>query len=278
MTRRLFPCGLLAVLACAPGQESAPTTERMAAVFDGSGGSWVDLTHAFSTTTVYWPSDTIGFVHEELANGPTPGGFFYSSYRYAGAEHGGTHLDAPSHFAEGRHTAESIPLSRLIAPAVVVDVSDRATADYLISVADLTGWEATHGQIDTGTILLVRTGWDARYADRTAYLGTPLTGPQAVPALHFPGLSAEAAQWLVDHRSIAAFGLDTPSVDYGQSTDFRAHVILYGANIPGFENVANLGELPATGSFVVALPMKIEGGSGGPLRIVAFVPAANTIN
>jgi kynurenine formamidase len=87
-------------------------------------------------------------------------------------------------------------------------------------------------------------------------------------------LSGSAAQWLVDHRQIAAFGLDTPSVDYGQSTNFAAHVILYGANIPGFENVAGLGQLPATGSYVVALPMKIEGGSGGPLRIVAFLPAA----
>lgn len=274
MRRRLYPSALLAVLACGPGQESAAPTERMAAVFDGSGGNWVDLTHAFSVNTVYWPTDTIGFVHEELANGPTPGGFFYSSYRYSAAEHGGTHLDAPSHFAEGRNTAEAIPLSRLIAPAAVVDVSDRATADYLISVADLTSWEAAHGRIDTGTILLVRTGWDSRYSDRTAYLGTALTGPEAVPALHFPGLSAEAAQWLVDNRSIAAFGLDTPSVDYGQSTDFRAHVILYAANIPGFENVANLGQLPATGSYVVALPMKIENGSGGPLRIVAFVPTS----
>ena len=272
MTRHGFPCVLLAVLACGSEQAPRAPAERMAAVFDGSGGNWVDLTHAFSTSTVYWPTDTLGFVHDELANGPTPGGYWYSSYRYAAAEHGGTHLDAPSHFAEGRTTAEAIPLSRLIAPAAVVDVSERATPDYLITVADLTDWEAAHGRIDTGTILLVRTGWDARYTDRTAYLGTDLTGPDAVPALHFPGLSAEAAQWLVDNRSIAAFGLDTPSVDYGQSTDFRAHVILYGANIPGFENVANLGQLPATGSYVVALPMKIANGSGGPLRIVAFVP------
>jgi len=90
--------------------------------------------------------------------------------------------------------------------------------------------------------------------------------------LHFPGVSAEAAQWLADNRTIAALGIDTPSIDYGQSADFRAHVILYTKNIPGFENVANLAALPPVGGFVVALPMKIEGGSGGPLRIVAYVP------
>ncbi|MFW6083816.1 MAG: cyclase family protein [Gemmatimonadota bacterium] len=244
----------------------------VAAVFDGSAGEWIDLTHAFDESTVYWPTDTVGFVHEELAYGPTEGGWFYASYRFEGAEHGGTHLDAPVHFAEGRRTADEIPLSSLIGPAVVVDVSERAHEDYQVSVADLEGWEAEHGAIPDGTIVLLRTGWGARYDDRAAYLGTDLTGPDAVPELHFPGLGPAAARWLVDNRRIAALGLDTPSIDYGQSTDFRSHVILYEANIPGFENVANLGRLPDAGAFVVALPMKIEDGSGGPLRIVAFVP------
>ena len=255
-----------------PDADDDGTASAIASVFDGSGGRWVDLTHAFSDSSVYWPTDTVGFEHEELAYGPTEGGWFYSSYRYGGAEHGGTHLDAPIHFAEGREASDQIPLSKLIGPASVVDVSDRATADYLVSIGDLTAWESAHGQIPDGAILLVRTGWDDRYADRTAYLGTDLIGPQAVPQLHFPGLAPEAAQWLVDNRSIAAFGLDTPSIDYGQSPDFRVHVILLAENIPGFENVANLAALPPTGAFVVALPMKIEGGSGGPLRIVAFVP------
>lgn len=266
---------LVALLAvgCQPASDS-PTSGAadVAAVFDGTAGSWIDLTHAFSEASIYWPTDTLGFVHEELAYGRTDGGWFYAAYRYAGAEHGGTHLDAPLHFAEGRHASDEIPLSRLIGPAAVVDVSDRAHPDYLVSIEDLTQWEAEHGPIPDGAILLVRTGWDVRYGDRTAYLGTALTGPEAVPELHFPGLAPDAAQWLVDNRTIDAFGLDTPSVDYGQSSDFRAHVILYSENIPGFENVANLAQLPPMGSFVVALPMKIEGGSGGPLRIAAFVP------
>jgi kynurenine formamidase len=155
-----------------------------------------------------------------------------------------------------------------------VDVSDRADPDYLVSIEDLTAWEDEHGELPNGGVLLLRTGWGARWDDRTAYLGTSLTGSDAVAELHFPGLSAEAAGWLVANRGIVAVGIDTPSIDRGQSSDFRAHVILYAENISGFENVANLELLPETGSYVVALPMKIEGGSGGPLRIVAFMPSS----
>ncbi|MBW3553192.1 MAG: cyclase family protein [Gemmatimonadetes bacterium] len=272
MTRAAPTLVVLALAACTTEPADSNSAATIAAVFDGSAGTWVDLTHAFSEESVYWPTDTVGFVHDELAYGRAEGGWFYSSYRYGGAEHGGTHLDAPIHFAEGRQASDEIPLGSLIGPAVVVDVSDHADPDYQLSVEDLTAWEAEHGPIPAGAILLLRTGWGERYGDRTAYLGTDLTGPEAVPELHFPGLGPQAAQWLVGEREIAAFGLDTPSVDHGQSVDFRSHVILYSENIPGFENVANLGELPATGSYVVALPMKIEGGSGGPLRIVAFVP------
>ncbi|MGE0158806.1 MAG: cyclase family protein [Gemmatimonadales bacterium] len=246
-----------------------------AAVFDGTAGRWIDLTHAFSASTIYWPTDTAGFRLQELAYGPTPGGWFYASYAFSSAEHGGTHLDAPVHFAEGRLTTDQIPLSGLIGPAAVVDVSDRADRDYLVSVEDLTSWEAEHGELPNGGILLLRTGWGALWESRTAYLGTPRVGPKAVADLHFPGLSEEAAAWLAASRGVVAVGIDTPSIDRGQSADFRAHVILYAENISGFENVANLDLLPATGSFVVALPMKIEGGSGGPLRIVAFVPSTS---
>jgi len=147
-----------------------------------------------------------------------------------------------------------------------------ADPDYLLSVDDLTAWEAEHGPIADGTALLIRTGWSSRWSDRTAYLGTDLTGPEAVPELHFPGIGTDAAQWLVDNRNIAAIGIDTPSIDYGQSSDYRSHVILYSDNIVGFENLTNLDRLPATGAGIVALPMKIEGGSGGPLRIVGWVP------
>lgn len=267
----LFAPAILSILTTSACQLAEPDYTSL---FDGSGGRWVDLTHPYSESTIYWPTDTIGFVLDEQSYGITDGGWFYASYEFRSAEHGGTHLDAPIHFAEGRLTVDEIPLSGLIGPAAVVDVSDRAHPDYLVSVEDLTGWEAENGEVPEGGILLLRTGWSSRWNDRTEYLGTDLTGEEAVAELHFPGLDPDAAQWLVDNRGVVAVGIDTPSLDYGRSADFRTHVTLLSENLSGFENVMNLELLPPTGSFVVALPMKIEGGSGGPLRIVAFVPAA----
>ena len=270
--RRLAGVPLAACLLVGGCRPAAGPPENPLAAFDGSGGRWVDLSHSFGPTTIYWPTDTAGFQHTELAYGVTEAGWFYSSYAFASAEHGGTHLDAPSHFAEGRRTADQVPLSSLIAPASVVDVSAKATPDYQLSVADLQAWETAHGRIADGSMLLVRTGWSERWSDRTAYLGTSATGPAAVAELHFPGIGPDAAQWLVENRAVVAVGIDTPSIDYGQSSNFESHVILYAQNVAGFENVAKLGELPATGAAVVALPMKIENGSGGPLRIVAYLP------
>jgi len=266
------------------GEATPDATSEVAAAaalvsaFTGASGEWVDLTYSFSESTTYWPTAD-GFQLDTVAFGTVDAGYFYSAFNFSSAEHGGTHLDAPVHFAEGHLAADEIPLDRLIGPAVVVDVQDRvrptsanADADYLVTAEDLQTWEAVHGRLPDGAILLLRTGWGSRYGDPTAYLGTELTGPDAVPELHFPGLDPDAARWLVGERAIAAFGIDTPSIDYGQSALFETHQVIYGADIPGFENVANLETLPPTGSFVVALPMKIEGGSGAPLRIVAFVP------
>lgn len=263
--------------ACAPeagtgeGQVETAATARTA--LTSGAGSWIDLTWPFSSETIYWPTAR-GFEHDTVSFGITEKGYFYSAFDFAAAEHGGTHLDAPVHFAQGRPSTDEIPLDRLIGPAFVVDVSSTAGADYLVSVSDLEAFETAHGALPAGAILLLRTGWGARYGDRLAYLGTELTGEDGVAALHFPGLDPEAARWLVENRNVAAVGIDTPSIDYGQSTTFDTHVILYSAEIPGFENVAHLEQLPATGSYVVALPMKIEGGSGAPLRIVAWVPGS----
>ena len=267
-------CAIVATGCLRDAPDGSSRGADYSAIFDGSAGEWVDLSHAFGPSTIYWPTDTAGFQHTELAFGNTDAGYFYASYSFASAEHGGTHLDAPMHFAEGRYAAHEIPLSSLITKASVVDVSAASAADpdYLVTVADLTAWEAEHGELASGTALLIRTGWSERWSDRTAYLGTDLTGPDAVPELHFPGIGTEAAQWLVENRAIAAIGIDTPSIDYGQSADFETHVILYSENIVGFENLTNLDWLPATGAGIVALPMKIEGGSGGPLRVVGWVP------
>jgi kynurenine formamidase len=235
----------------------------------------VDLTHAFGEDTVYWPTDTEGFVLEEVFAGETEAGYHYEAYRFRSAEHGGTHLDAPVHFAAGAWAADEIPVERLVGPGAVVDVRQAAAADrdYLVSVDDLRRWEAEHGRLPDGAILLLHTGTGAAWPDRAAVLGTERTGPEAVPHLHFPGLDPAAARWLVEERAIDAVGIDTPSIDRGQSKLFESHRALFAANVPALENVAHLDRLPAAGFTVVALPMKIRGGSGGPLRVVALLPA-----
>jgi kynurenine formamidase len=235
--------------------------------------AWLDLTYPFNDSTIYWPTAE-GFALETVAAGMTEGGYYYAANNFSAAEHGGTHLDAPVHFAENGTAADEISLSRLIGPAVVVDVAGKVSdnPDYLVSVADFAAFEASFAEIPEGAIVLLRTGWGEHWPNRERYLGTGMTGADAVPQLHFPGLDPAAARWLVAERAIDAIGIDTPSIDRGQSANFESHQILYEANIPGFENVANLETMPETGGYLIALPMKIEGGSGGPLRIVGVVP------
>ncbi|MFM7193803.1 MAG: cyclase family protein [Bacteroidota bacterium] len=237
--------------------------------------NWIDLTHSFDSSTLFWPNNPEGFTHPEQFAGKTPLGYYYSSYTYSAPEHGGTHLDAPIHFAEGRLTSDELPLDRLTGAAVVIDVSDTALVnrDYQVSVAALEKWEASHGRIPDNTIILFMTGYSRFYPDRLNYFGTDLRGNEAISQLHFPGISTEAATWMTTQRIVKAVGIDTPSLDHGQSKNFSTHQVLMGADVPGFENVTNLDQLPAAGLFIVALPMKIRGGSGGPLRIIAAVPA-----
>ncbi len=228
----------------------------------------LDLSHPFDSQTIYWPTAE-PFELETVSKGRTEGGYYYEANNYRAAEHGGTHLDAPVHFAEGRWTVEEIPLEHLIGPAVVVDMSEAAARDRdaQLMPADLVAWEQAHGRIPDGCILMVHTGWGGRWPDKKRYLGTAEKGD--VAHLHFPGIHPSAAQWIVDHRRVKVVGIDTPSIDYGQSRDFRTHVILYEKNIPGLENVANLEQLPAKGTTVYAIPMNIRGGSGAPCRIFA---------
>ena len=235
-------------------------------------GNLIDLSYDFSDKTLYWPTANT-FRFDTAFDGVTPGGFYYSAYNYCAAEHGGTHLDAPVHFAKGKWAADEIPLENLIGEAVVIDVSEKALkdADYLISAADIEVWEKTNGTIPDNSILLFKTGYGAFYPVAKKYLGTDERGAEAVAKLHFPSIHPDAADWLVKNRKIKAVGIDVASVDYGQSKDFKTHQVLYAQNISGFENVANMDKLPVKGAYVFALPMKIKNGSGGPLRIIAWV-------
>ena len=242
-------------------------------------GKIIDLTYAFDAETIFWPT-AAGFEITTDFEGITDAGYYYSAYSFSTAEHGGTHLDAPIHFAEGALTNDQLPLDHLIGPAITVDVSDRAAddRDYLIGVSDFESWETAHGQMPDGIIVLLRTGYGAFWPDREKYMGTAELGAEAVEKLHFPGLDPEAAKWLVQERKIHAIGLDTPSIDRGQSSLYESHQILFKANIPAFENVANLDQLPESGFTVSALPMKVRDGSGGPLRIVAVLPGVRSVD
>ena len=232
----------------------------------------VDLSHTYGETTLYWPTSPSAFEKTELAFGKSAAGYFYSAFSVCTPEHGGTHIDAPIHFAEGGISTERIPLASLIAPAVVIDVTGKAGEDrnYRVSADDVFAFEVAHGQIEAGSIVLVRTGWSRHWPDARAYLGDDTPGDAG--KLEFPGYGADATRLLAEERRVAMLGIDTASVDYGRSQDFVAHRIGAAAGVSNLENLTNLGELPATGSIVMALPMKIEGGSGGPARVVALVP------
>lgn len=252
------------LVSCSSKKDNAVAFENM---------EWIDLSYSFDSTTLYWPNNIKSFEHTTDAEGVTPLGFYYSSYSICTPEHGGTHLDAPIHFAANKQKVDEIPMSSLTGNAVVIDVSKKALADrdYQVSIADIENWEKENGAIPENTIILFKTGYGQFYSDRAKYFGTPNKGPEAIPLLHFPGVHPETTKWLVENRKIKALGLDTPSMDYGQSKEFKTHQILLGANKPGFENVANLDKLPAKGIYIVALPMKIGKGSGAPLRIVAGI-------
>ena len=272
MKTKLLPFILILLGMCSQPQNQDEPKEAQATTASILSGTLIDLTYAFDDSTIYWPTEE-GFILNQAAEGYTEQGYYYTANSFCAAEHGGTHLDAPVHFAEDRQTVDAIPLQNLIGSGVVIDVSEKAAdnPDYQVSGADFEQWEEEHGQIPEGTIVLLRTGYGRYWPDRVRYMGTDARGAEAVAQLHFPGLHPDAARWLIENRSIKAIGLDTPSIDYGQSQLFETHQTLFKENIPAFENVAHLDQLPAQGFTIIALPMKIRGGSGAPLRIIAVV-------
>jgi kynurenine formamidase len=258
-------------LAAAMALAACATMPAAAQGLDIASAKIVDLTHKFDADTIFWPTETKTFELVEQHKGLTERGFFYASNRFCAPEHGGTHVDAPYHFAKSGETVAEIPIERLVGPAVVIDVADKAAKDpdYTLQPEDVATWEAVHGTILAGAIVLLRTGWSSRWPDKRAYLGDDTPGDAS--HLHFPSYGPDAARLLVK-RGASVLGVDTASIDNGPSKDFLVHRILGKANVVGLENVTNLDRLPPTGAWVLALPMKIANGTGAPARVVALVP------
>ena len=268
----VFVCiGLIA--GCSRQAPQPAPAESPAKAVAPPAGDLVDLSHAYDASTIFWPTAET-FTLTKVADGETPAGYYYASNNFAGSEHGGTHIDAPVHFARGHFTVDQIPIESLMAPAVVVDVTraSAGNADYQANVDDLTRFEQEHGRIPDGSIVLIKTGFANKWPNAQAYLGTAERGEAAVAKLHFPGLHPDAAKWIVENRRVKMLGIDTASIDFGQSTLYETHRTLYARDVPALENLASLDRLPPTGALLIALPMKIGGGSGAPVRVVAVVP------
>lgn len=227
----------------------------------------VDLTHEVSERGPAWPGSRAPFKLDTLTATPTT-----AMFRLQLNEHFSTHLDAPRHAAGTGWTNEQIPLDRLVAPVVVIDVAAQATrnADYALTPADIAAHEARHGRIPPGAAVLLRTGWARHWGNDPRYFGAVADGARTV--LHFPSFGVEAARLLATERRVALLGVDSPSTDIGSAPSFAVHAILGQANVPALENLADLSSLPATGATLLALPIKTAGGSGGPVRVVALVP------
>lgn len=256
----------LGVSLCGCARPADDRSDRFDQLFSGQLPV-LDLTYPINSTSPYWPGSTYNpFKLDTLATLEKDG---VLSLAYHTPEHLGTHLDAPNHFAKGQVPVDQIPIADLFGPAAVVDVVTKCEtdADYRLTKQDFLDWEARHGQLPAGAIVLMYTGWGKKWSNYEAYKNADKDG-----RMHFPGFSDEAAQFLVRERQIKGIGIDDLSVDYGLSRDFSVHRIVNGAGKYHLENVANLDKLPPKGAHLIVAPIKIEGGSGGQTRIFAVLP------
>jgi len=237
-------------------------------------GDMLDMTYPYDESTIYWPTAK-SFILEKVSWGITEGGWWYASNEFSASEHGGTHVDAPIHFAEKGRTIEQIPLEEWIGPAVKIDVTEKCekNRDYLLGVDDINNWEKRYGKIPDGAWVIMCTGIDTKYyPDKKKVLGTDKTGGEAIPELSFPGFSPESVKFLIEERDVTGIAIDTPSIDYGKSKEFKVHQVLCGADKLALENIANLDKLPASGAMLYVIPMPIKGGTGAPARVFAIIP------
>jgi kynurenine formamidase len=233
----------------------------------------IDMTYAYDQNTIYWPTAK-EFRLEKLGWRVSEGGWWYASNEYGASEHGGTHADAPIHFAANGRTMDQVPIEEWIGPAVRIDVTGKCAGnrDYCLITADIEGWEKEHGKVPDGAWVIMYTGIGTKYyPDKKKVLGTDKRGDAALPELSFPGFSPESVEFLLSRRNIKGIALDTPSIDAGKRTDFKVHQVLCGAGKLALENIANLDKLPAAGATLYVIPMLIKDGTGSPARVFAII-------
>jgi kynurenine formamidase len=237
-------------------------------------GEILDMTYPYDESSIYWPTAK-PFQLIKVFWGISEGGYWYASNEFSASEHGGTHADAPIHFAENGRTMDQIPLEEWIGPSVKIDVTLKCEEDrdYLLAVEDIEMWEGVFGKIPDGAWVIMYTGIDTKfYPDKKRVLGTEKMGEGAIPELSFPGFSPESVEFLTTERNIAGIAIDTPSIDNGKSKEFKVHRILFAADKLALENIANLDKLPAHGAMLYVIPMLIKDGTGAPARVFALVP------
>lgn len=225
----------------------------------------IDMTYVINDHSPAWPGDTHPFSAIVTA---TPAKQGYFTRKFTLLEHYETHMDAPAHFPPGKEALDQIPIDRFFGPGEVIDIRDKVAkdVDYRLTTEDVEDWESHHGRIPAGAIVMLRTGWASRWPDQKSYRNMDAKG-----VMHFPGYSVAAARLLISRR-VSGLCIDTLSIDYGPSKDFEVHRTTLPAGLFHVENIANLDKLPATGAFIIAAPIKLEGGSGGPVRVFAILP------
>jgi kynurenine formamidase len=256
---------LRAASSSAPQSKKTVSAQSWLREVSDGGTPVVDMTYAINDKLPAWPGDERTFEARAVAT-PEKDGYFARSFWML--EHYGTHMDAPAHFPPGKEFLDQIPVAHLFAPAVVVDVREEVAKDpdYRLRVMRLEKWEAVHGRIPAGAVVLLRTGWASRWPDQARYRNMDAAG-----VMHFPGFSVEAAR-LVIERGAVGLGIDTLSIDYGPSKDFDVHRVTLPAGLYQLENLAHMDQLPEAGAFLISAPIKLEGGSGGPVRVFALLP------
>jgi kynurenine formamidase len=265
------PLVLIVLTAANSAPQPDPVADLMAAMASGRL-KIVDLTYDLNASAPYWPEHlTETPFKAKVAATYGANGLFARDLELP--EHFGTHIDAPAHFKPGGWDVSQIPLPRLIAPAIVIDVTRAAgTSDeYRVSVEDVKAWENNHGALPHGGIALFRTGWARHWPSQEAFMKQDAEG-----RLHFPCLTIEAGHYLMAHMKPVGVGIDSPGIDLGADHKYPLHHLTLDTGTYLLENVARLESVPATGAILIVSPMKLTGGSGSPVRILALFSAPET--